>query len=155
MTVKTKGRYQLVSPVHGTMNYHHIDHGGGKVVNARVDEAAAAPSTASITVADAALTDHGNILTIGDYDLIEGVHWVVVEGVVNDTAANLAASINNLSGFSAIVNGAAPAQVDITGPNGPHEVVFNQIAYNSNLTLSPDTGVMSMGDPEIVGPDIE
>lgn len=155
MTVKTKGRYQIVSPTHGTMTYDHIDHGGGKVINARIDETAAAPNTASITVADAAVSDHGNILTIGDYDLIEGVHWVVEAGVVNDTAANLAASINNLSGFSAVVNGAAPDQVDITGPNGPHEVVFQQLAYNSNLSLSPDTGVMSKGEPSIVGPDVE
>ena len=154
MSIKTKGRYRIVSPTHGTMTFDHIDHGGGKVVNARISDGVASPSTASVTIVAVNAPENGSVLTLGDYDLIEGVHWEV--GVDADTtASNLAESIDNLSSFSAEVNGAVANQVDITGPKGPQSVTFSQIDFTENMTLNPDTGVMSVGDPKVVGPDFE
>lgn len=155
MKVKTRGRFQIISPIHGTMNYHHLDMGGGKTLNVRLT-GNPSPCTASITVADAnAITTQGSVLTLGDYELLEGVHWDITEGDVNTTATALATAINNLSQFSAEVNGATLNQVDITGAEGPHQIVFKQVDYTENLTLSPAGGVMSEGGPTRVGPDVE
>ena len=153
MKVKTRGRFQLISPIHGTVNYQHLDMGGGKVINARLT-GTPAPCTASITVgAVNPISIQGSVLTLGALELVEGVHWDI--GInVNATATALATAIDNLNQFSAEVNGVTLNQVDITGADGPHQITFKQVDYTENLTLSPAGGVMSEGSPDRVGPDI-
>lgn len=154
MTRKTKGRFEIISPVLGTVTYQHIDLGGGKVINANLT-GNPSPCEATITViATNAISSEGSRITLGDIELIEGVHWEI-GGTVNDTASNIADAIGatlngGITGFSAV---AIDADVTVSGPNGPQDITLKLIDYTENLTLDPTTGVMSEGSPSIVGPD--
>ena len=145
----------MISPVHGTVNYHHLDLGGGNIINTRLSGDPSA-CTAAITV-DAASppTGDGSSLTLGGITLVEGLHWDVIEDDMNATAANLAAAINNLSEFSAVVDGVSLNQVNVEGAKGPHQIVFQMQDHTGNMTLDPSSGVMSEGQPARVGPDID
>ncbi len=110
-------------------------------------------SGVTLAVADVVVTPVGSNfstdptdLTLGDYVLRNGVHYAVVPLSVNDTAANLAAAINALPGFSAV---AAGADVTITGPTGPYPVAFAVKPYGTkvNLTANPPSGFLTVGGP--------
>jgi len=154
MTRKTKGRFEIISPVLGAVTYQHIDLGGGKVINANLT-GDPSPCEATITIINTnAISSEGSRITLGNIELIEGIHWEIA-GNVNDTATNLAdaigASLNDgITGFSAV---AVDADVTITGPNGPQDIVLELVDYTENLSLEPSTGVMSEGSPSITGPD--
>lgn len=80
------------------------------------------------------------IITVGDFVLIPGVNWEVVEGDDVTTAANLAAAISNLPSFSATNGGTAV--VTITGPNQGGALELTEKA-KSNFTVSPENGELT------------
>ena len=139
------------------MTYQNITGAGhgvlskGRSFNGILDGAQAV-ATCSITVADAVATTLTDSFTLGDYELIETVHWAVAEADADATATALAAAINRLSGFSAEVNGDTANQVDVEGPVGPSKVDFKLTTRSGNLTVSPADGYMSHGDPSISPP---
>lgn len=111
------------------------------------------PVNATGTVTVAGNTFAGpTTLQLGPYTLTSGVEFAV-GATANDTATNLQGAIDALPGYSASV--LAPV-VTVTGPFG---VIGNEAAFKaggaspSNFTLSPDTGVLSGGDPSL-GPVI-
>ena len=111
-------------------------------------------ATATVTVAAAdAIAHTGDTLVLGDYELIEGVHWVLTEGDVAATQTALVTAIGNLKGFTAVA-GAGAGEVDVTGPSGPATVALKLISRTGNLSVSPSGGYMSKGGPKIAGPDI-
>lgn len=111
-------------------------------------------ATLTVTVGAAALPTHtGDTLILGDYELIEHVHWAVAEADVAATQTALVTAIDNLKGFSAVA-GAGAGEVDVTGPTGPESVKAKLISRTGNLSLSTADGYMSKGGPKISGPKI-
>lgn len=109
-------------------------------------------STASIVVAD---NDFSAVakLTLGDFTLVSGVQYAVGASTAL-TAVNLAAAINNLPGFTAPVPGAST--ISVSGPNGPFEVALTALYGGAitNFTLTPDSGVFTVGGPAFGPPAI-
>jgi len=111
-------------------------------------------ATATVTVDAAAIPDHtGDTLILGDYELIEHVHWTVTEDDIAATQTALVTAIGNLKGFSAEA-GAGAGEVDVTGPSGPSAVKAKVITRTGNLSLSTSDGYMSKGGPTISAPEI-
>ena len=109
-------------------------------------------ASGSVSV-DGVLTTAQDSIRLGDFDLIEGIHWTIT-GMANTTADNIATAISNLEGFTAEVNGGIDTQVDVTGPVGPSKVEMKLVTRSGNLTVSPADGYMSHGGPSIGAPDI-
>jgi hypothetical protein len=152
-------RGEVGNPVktRSTFTYQNITavgHSGwtGRGFNQRISAAAQAAATGSITIGALVATAQDTVL-LGDYELIEGVHWAIA-GSEALTAINIAAAISNLTGFSAEVNGGDDTQVDVAGPVGPSKVELKLTTRSGNLTVSPTDGYMSHGDPSISAPVI-
>lgn len=150
--VVSRGSFTTISPVLGSVTRSHLDLGGGRVINGKLSDSIS-PCSATITVADAIdPAGNGSVLTLGKVVLVEGVHWEVVVGDVNTTAANLATSIDNLTGYSATAVG---AEVSVEVGSGEMNLDFKQVENTSNLTLDPTTGTMTNGSPAIEEPEID
>ena len=64
-------------------------------------------------------------------------------------------AIDNLTGFSAEVNGDTSNQVDITGPQGPVKIPISILTRSGNYTLSGNDGDhMTQGGPTVGAPSI-
>ena len=153
--VVSRGKFTTISPVLGNVTMSHLDLGGGKYTNGLLSEDIE-PCEASITVVDttdpATVVGGGTVLTLGEVVLVEGVHWEVAAGDVGTTASNIATAVDRLRGFSASAIG---AEVAVTGDSGVVNLVFKQVDRTENLTLDPDTGIMTNGSPAIVEPEID
>lgn len=149
----SKGPSGNPSKVRSTATYNHVSgvSKSGQTTFIGTLDGAVAAATASVTVGAVLEVATGDTLILGDYELIEGVHWEVGADA-GASAANLAASISKLKGFSAEVNGAVAEQVDITGPTGPSQVTFKLIKRSGNNSVSPDSGYMTIGGPSLKGP---
>lgn len=83
-------------------------------------------------------------ILLGEFTLVPGLDFQVVEDDTAGTATNLAVSVNNLAGFTATVLGSV---VTVTGPasrSTRFEVVHR--GPTVNFTLSPDAGVMTTAE---------
>ena len=128
---------------------------GAKNINARV-----APTTTPIlnpaegyfTVNDNDFTTGRAVLHIGDYELISHLDFAVGVGV-NATAANIAAAVSKLPGFTG--QNVGPV-VHVFYDAGPMDVVEFRAAFNGMVTnfttFVPDNGQLAMGSPSIVAP---
>ena len=109
-------------------------------------------SSGTVTVIDNDFTTGQTLLYLGEFELIAGIHFVV-GGDVNATSVNLAAAIDNLSGFSATA--VAPV-VTILGPTGPDsdQIGFSVVyeGTKTNYTLAPLSGSLLQGEPSIGSP---
>ncbi len=117
--------------------------------------------TASITVttggADPAAptSQLEDVIYIGGVEIIEGRDFEVTAEDADTTATALAAAIDNLTGFSAEVNGDTSNQVDITGPRGPVKIPISILTRSGNYTLSGNDGDhMTQGGPTVGAPSI-
>jgi hypothetical protein len=116
---------------------------------------AISPKVASLTVANDDFTTGTTVITLGDFTLTSDIDYVTGGGAAV-TAANLAAAITALPGFTATVP--AGAQVDIEYGYGPANQVDFNILYNGTITnftpVTPDTGLMDNGGPNFAPPDL-
>ena len=149
----SKGPSGNPSKVRSTATYNHVSgvSKSGQTTFIGTLDGAVAAATASVTVGAVLEVATGDTIILGDYELIEGVHWAIGADA-GASAANLAVSIRNLKGFSAEVNGVVAEQVDITGPMGPSQVTFKLIKRSGNNSVSPDSGYMTIGGPSLKGP---
>ena len=113
-----------------------------------------APSTAVVTVSNNDFTTGEARLVIGDVTLVSGLDFVQA-GSTALTAVNVAAAIDALTGFTAIAVG---SDVNIEGPAGPFggEITFRALYAGTitNFTLTPTTGLFTIGAPTLNGPII-
>lgn len=109
-------------------------------------------ASGTITVAD---NDFGAPATIylGGFVLVSGEHYTPGGGT-GDTAIAIAAAIDTLPGFTAIVVG---DDVTVAGPSGPNG---NALLFSAsfggaiqNFTLDPASGHLTGGEP-LVGPPL-
>lgn len=111
-------------------------------------------STGQLVVADNDFTTGMAILTLGDYEIVNGEQYTP-GGTTDLTAAAIAGAIDNLDGFSAI---AVASTVTITGPLGPNgDFIDFKVLYSGtveNFTLTPDDGTLTVGGPTLAGPQI-
>lgn len=143
----------VVTKKRAKITWSQVHQPGGKVSNALLTGAVAG-ATCSITCSDADFTTGTAVLHLGPYKITSNTEYTT--GNAATTATNLAAALNRLPEFSAVVNGGDNTQVDVTGPGGPvgHGITF-KVVYNgskTNYTLSPTTGTMTVGGPAITGP---
>jgi hypothetical protein len=122
----------------------------GPEVSTGLVQGATAPSLGSITVVDNDFSTGEVILYLGEYEFLNGEHYLV-GAADTDTANNLAALINNLKGYSASVSGGTT--VDIEGPPGPlgGNIMLDVEYFGTiqNFTLSPTSGFLTAGGPSI------
>lgn len=115
------------------------------------------PSTGgegTLTVVSAVSPEPSTIIYLGGYELRSGEDFVVANGDVNTTAANIATAISLLPGFTAVGN---LADAEIVGPLGPqgNSILFRVGGYNpSSYTLTPSTGSLADANPIIGPPEI-
>jgi hypothetical protein len=108
----------------------------------------------TITVVAAVSPEPATIIYLGGYELRSGEDYVVANADVNTTAANLAAAITLLPGFTANAN---LADVEIVGPLGPqgNAILFRVGGYSpASYTLTPASGTLTDALPVIGPPDI-
>lgn len=93
-------------------------------------------------------------IEIGPYTLRESRDFNGVDGSAGDTAVALAAAINRLPEFSAVVDA---TDITIYGPNGPNPTRFTYTRPQAvpNFTLSPSNGFFEYGDPIFRGPEFD
>lgn len=127
---------------------------GGKTIpeQMQLNGHTVAAQTGTITVANNTFTDLAEII-LGGYRLLANVDFVPGVGV-NDTAIALAATINQLSGFSATSN-AALVLVSYEGGSAS-DVDFRAMHYGAvtNFTLNPTSGLLTKGSPQVSAPII-
>jgi len=114
---------------------------------------APAASTGQVVVANNDFTTGQAILTLGDYEIINGLQYAP-GGTTDLTAAALAAAIDNLDEFSAV---AVASTVTITGPLGPEGDAVFKVLYTgtvTNFTLTPTDGTLTVGGPTLAAPQI-
>lgn len=107
----------------------------------------------SFTVADNDFSTGWVELFLGDYRLLSGVEYAIGLNV-NATAANLAAAISAMPGFTASALGAVVTVV-FNDPMG--EIDFRAVHRGSHTnftTFTPSTGYLGGGDPTIGAPVI-
>ena len=109
-----------------------------------------AGQTARITVANNSFVAPAEVV-LGGYRILANVDFVPGAGV-NDTAANLATAINQFPGFSATAN-LAVVSVLYAGDSAS-DVDFKVMHYGAvaNFTVSPTTGLMTKGSPQVSAP---
>lgn len=94
----------------------------------------------------------GDRILLGEYILVEGVHWTGVNGNAAGTATNIATAIDNLPEFSATPAG---SDVNITTPGNPNPPDFRVENQTSPGNLDVDggagSGFLDGGEP-FVGP---
>lgn len=138
---------------------HQIVSVGDRRVNAQnyvaLIDGAIAPKVASLTVDDNDFTTGTAVITLGDYTLTSGVDYVP-GGTTAVTAANIAAAISTLPGFTATVP--AGSQVDIEYVYGPANQVDFSITYYGTILnfdpVDPTDGFMGNGGPNFAPPDL-
>jgi len=147
--------FQAPPPSRQGVTYQVVGFGDGGAhaqnANARIG-GTAGPKTASFTVDDNDFSTGPAVLTLGPFEVISNVDYVVGSSDAV-TATNIAAAISNLAGFSATAN---LAVVSVEYDIGPADIVDFSVVHHGtieNLTpLTPATGTMANGGPGIVAP---
>lgn len=104
--------------------------------------------TGSVTVANNDFSTGQAEIFIDKYILVAGEDFAI-GGTTGDTAANIAAAIANLTGYSDTTS--AGSTVNVVGPLGNQNRtwrtrVFGTIANFSGIT--PENGLLALGDPQ-------
>lgn len=126
-------------------------------INARMDPfGGTPPPTGDVEVVDDSFAGLSASVFVGPYELVSNRDFVTGGGLAA-TAANLAAAISELDGYSAIAIGAV---VTVEGPQGQFglrfEADYRGGAQNFDFTYVAEDGVLSQGIGEgpIVPPEI-
>lgn len=136
-----------------TVTESPIQSDGGHATNARLTLAAGGfgPATGSFTVNDNDFTTGRTEIVLGPYRLMDTFDYAV--GADEDaTAANIAAAINTLPGWTAT---SALHVVTVTNDHQADDVVFEVHHYGTIVnftTLTPDQGFLALGNPTIGPP---
>lgn len=108
-------------------------------------------SSGTLNVSNASFPS-GDRIILGDYELVEGVHWTGTNGNTGATAADIATAIDNLPEYTATDVG---SDVNVTGPHGPNPPFFRVVNQTSPGNLDTDggagNGFLNGGGP-LVGP---
>jgi len=136
-------------PTHRSVLFGQIKT-GNKITNGLLVEGIAGiqPETASLLVANNDFSGGRVEIILGDFAVISGVDYAIGATAIL-TAANIAAAITNLTGFTAINDGSATVSIwfDI---GTAHVIDFNVHHYGivENLTtITPTDGEMALGSP--------
>jgi len=136
-------------PTHRSMLIGQIKT-GNKITNGLLVEGITGiqPETASLLVANNDFSGGRVEIVLGDFTIVSGVDYAVAATAIL-TAANIAAAITNMTGFTAINDGSATVSIwfDI---GTAHIVDFSVNHYGilENLTtITPADGEMALGSP--------
>lgn len=113
----------------------------------------AATHTGVITLTDPQVSadQYPSEILLGEYTLVEGIHWVVDITDAAATAAGLTSAINNLDGFSATLNG-LDVEIETTSIEN---VAFVLKSRTGNMSVSPERGILTASlDYKVTPPDI-
>lgn len=149
--------YQNPPPMRQAFTYQAISiNGAGGVHSGHVNGLLGggyAPKTATLTVANNDFSTGSCLLILGEYQMLAGVDYAI-GGTVASTASNMAAAIDNLPGYTAVV--LAGSTVEITYDQGPMDEVDFSVQHLGtilNMTpLVPGSGIMANGSPTIQAP---
>jgi len=151
-TIKAHGQPPVVR---STETFQWITRGNGSgLIGLMTNAAGPTPATAAITVVQANCVPGEHLIRVGDFELRPGVDFAV--GVSDIAlAANLAAAILALSGYTGVTDGIDTVTVTTTTDNGSDhrlEVVEWGAASAFTVGALEVAGYMDRGDPEPEAP---
>lgn len=132
-----------------TYTAQHIFLKNGQAIVGIIAEADSHTGIITITSpTPAAATQYPSEIKLGEYILIEGIHWEVDTLSGANTATNLATAINNLDGFTATPVGLT-VEIETTSIE---DVRFELISKTGNMSLSSSRGILTSSLTNKVNP---